>query len=212
MRDHRATTRRSSSADREEALWAEIIRCEMDSWRPRRLPARFHPPGRRQPPRTLGTWGTLPLVVTVCMVVLAATVLAGVSSAASGVLPSLTGIRTVTAPGSGSQADQQPPARGPGLASTGHGFARPAPTSAVRISSATPQRSQAGTASEPRTTTPSPSAEAPAPLPSLLPFPSPPPTPAIVPPYSTPDISTDPPAGLSAGQPPRQRPVPTTEQ
>jgi hypothetical protein len=210
MRDHPRTDG-SSALDREEALWAEIIRCEMDSWRPRRLPARFRPPLRRQTPRTRGSWGTLPLVVTVCLVVLAATLLAGVSSGGGSVLPNLAGLRTVTVPRPGGHP-ALPSARGPGLASTGGRFASSARTSATPSSSPAPQPSQVGTASEPRTTTPSPSAEAPAPLPSLLPLPSPPPTPAIVPPYSTPAISTDPPAGLSAGQPPGRLPVPTAQQ
>jgi hypothetical protein len=211
MRDHRPRTDGSSALDREEALWAEIIRCEMDSWRPRRLPARFLPAERRQTPRTRRSLGTLSVMVTVCLLVVTATVLAGVSSGASSVLPNLAGIRTMTVPRPGSHPDLPSP-RGPGLASTGGRLASPTRTTAATSSSPAPQPSQVGTASEPRTTTPSPSAEAPAPLPSPIPLPSPPPTPAIVPPYSTPGISTDPPAGLSAGQPPDRLPIPTAQQ
>jgi hypothetical protein len=179
---------------REEALWAEIIRCEVDSWRPRRLPARFRPGAR---PRQAPVWGSLPLVVAVCLIVLTVATFANVSTGVDGVLHHLGGIRPLPAPGSKSGEPptgphgQSPAARSGGVPSSARTSKAPGVTS--------PHIARVGTASEPRTTAPSPSAQATAPLPSPPPPPTMAPSPAVVPPLPTP-VSSDPPAGLSAGE------------
>jgi hypothetical protein len=179
---------------REEALWAEIIRCEVDSWRPRRLPARFRPgaPARQAP-----AWGSLPFVVAVCLIVLTVATFANVSTGVGGVLHQLGGIRPLPVPGSNSG---EPPASHHGQKpATGSGGVASSARTSKATGAPSPHIARAGTASEPRTAAPSPSAQAPAPLPSLPPPPAMVPSPVVVLPIPTP-VSSDPPAGLSASQ------------
>ncbi|MDQ6741981.1 MAG: hypothetical protein M3Z97_03600 [Candidatus Dormibacteraeota bacterium] len=197
MTDRTTGSRKRAVLGREEALWAEIIRCELDSWRPRRLPARFHPGAQR---KQAPAWGSLPLVVAACVVVLTVATFANLTSDVSGVLHHLAGIRALPVPGVTTGGT---PARG-----QGHGPARGSGSlaSSARtnraVSGPSPHIARVGTASEPRTTAPSPSAQGPAPLPSPPVPPIPSPTSPAIPPLATPSMSSDPPAGLSAGQPP----------
>jgi hypothetical protein len=195
MTDQATGRAERSVLGREEALWAEIIRCEVDSWRPRRLPPRFR---HGQRPRRAPVWGSLPLVAAACLIVLTVATFANVSIGVGGVLHHLGGFRPLPVPGSTSG---EPPAGDHGHRPAGGpgGVASSARTSKA-AGLASPHIARVGTASEPRTTAPSPSAQTPVPLPSLPPPPTMAPSPAAVPPLPTP-VSSDPPAGLSAGEP-----------
>jgi hypothetical protein len=199
MSDHTTAPGERSQLGREEALWAEIIRCEVGSWRPARLPARFRPGVRRQ---HSPLWAGLPLAIAATLMVLSVVTLANLSGDVTVVLSNLAGIRLPAPPGSdggaspaGRHSHGQPPATGAGQAAS----------SARTSGSATgpsPHIAQVGTASEPRTTASSPSAGGLAPLPSPPSVPTPLPSAPNVPPLSTPAIPVDPTGGLSAGQPP----------
>jgi hypothetical protein len=180
---------------REEALWAEIIRCEVDSWRPRRLPERFRPGPR---PRRAPVWGSLPLVAAACLVVLTVATFANVSTGVGGVLHHLGGIRPLPVPGSQSG---EPPAgyHGHRPAAGSHGVAS-SPRTSKAAGLPSPHIARVGTASEPRTTAPSPSAPTAVPLPSPPAPPTMAPSPLAVSPLPSP-VSSNPPAGLSAGEP-----------
>jgi len=198
MTDQTTGTRERSALGREEALWAEIIRCELDSWRPRSLPARFRPGVQRPHPPF---WGSLPLVVAACVLLLTIATFANVTSDVNGVLHHLGGIRELPVPGS---TGVGPPTghQGRGPAGRSGSLASSARTSSLPASGPSPHIARVGTASEPRTTAPSPSAQGPAPLPSPPAPPSSPSSPQSVPPMATPSTPVNPPAGLSAGQPP----------
>lgn len=182
---------------REEGLWAEIVRCELDSWRPRRLPAHFSPaPQRRRPPAL----GSLPLVMAACVILLTVATFADVTTNVTVVLENLAVIRTLPVPGAGGGAPA--PIRQAPKPATGTGSAASTARTSNATGSPSPHIARVGTASESRTAAPSPSAQAPAPLPS-------PPvpqvtrqSPAAMPPPGSPSFPVDPPNGLSAGQPP----------
>ncbi|MBJ7597617.1 MAG: hypothetical protein JF922_05970, partial [Candidatus Dormibacteraeota bacterium] len=131
---------------REEVLWAEIIRCEVDSWRPRRLPARFRPGPR---PRRAPVWGGLPLVAAACLVLLTVATFANVSTGVGGVLHHLGGIRPLPVPGSKSG---QPPAGDHGhRPAAGSGGAASSARTSKAAGLPSPHIARVGTASEPRT-------------------------------------------------------------
>jgi hypothetical protein len=190
--------------DPEEALWSELIRCEIDSWNPRRLPARFRP---RNPRPGGAFWGSLPLVVAVCVLILVVAGLASLSNGVGGVLNTLSGVRPDGAPGGrgpGPSATAQYPAAASGAgvaASSARTSQAAAPTPTERGQEAGQDAGQdAGTASGPRTNPPPPTPEPPAPTPFVPPLPSPLPTIPGVPPLATPAMSAQPPAVLSADQ------------
>jgi hypothetical protein len=175
----------------EEALWAEIIRREIDSWNPRRLPARFQPGNPQRPGRF---WGTPPLALAVWLILLL-TALTGLSSNAAGVLQKLAGVRETTAPstpgqraGLATRSARQPPHPNRSRSS-------PRPTS-PGTAGASPAGAPLGTASAPRTTSPAPGTQPPLPTtsPARLTEPSPgdPHLPSPAPP-----LSDAPPSGLS---------------
>jgi hypothetical protein len=174
--------------DAEEALWAEIIRSEIDSWNPRRLPPRFQP---GIPQGGSRVWETRPLALAVWLILLL-TALTGLSSNAGGVLQKLAGIRQTTAPST--------PGQRAGLATTSTrqpahpNRARGSPLpSSPGTAGASPAGAPLGTASAPRTTSPAPGTQSP--LPTASPTPSAGdshrPTP------SPPPLSDAPPSGLA---------------
>ena len=195
--------------DREEALWTEIIRCEMDSWRPRRLPRHFELRARRA---SAPKWGTVPLLVTGCLVVLTGALLAGTSTSSGGVLRTLAGMRSAAISG--------PPAHG--ATPLGRAPVRQAPRSVPSgrsvhrgeggANSAPPSPLQPGRASAARDNTPAPSATPSPPQPTLLPLPSGAPSPLIVPPNSSPAVSGETPPGVAVAPPPASTPTPSSGQ
>jgi hypothetical protein len=168
----RDPTHTSSSPrfDPEEALWAEIIRYEVDSWNPRWLPPRFQPHSSRRGGRW---WGSLPQVVAVCVLVLVVAALSGFNSNVAGVRDNLTGIHPAANHagrghgGAPAFRDTHRPSRSSGPASSTRTGSNPAATSS-------PPTSQLGTASGPRTISPAPSAEPPMPTSSPPDLPAPP--------------------------------------
>jgi hypothetical protein len=181
--------------DPEEALWAEIIRYEVDSWNPRWLPHRFQPRSRRGG----GRWaGSLPQVVAVCVLVLVVAALSGFNGNIAGVRDNLIGIHPAANHagrghgGAPAFRDTLRPSRSSGLASS-------ARTGSTPTGAPSPATSPLGTASGPRMISPAASAEPPMPTssPPDLPVPSartprlpqvsPPPPPAAQPGGFSPD-------------------------
>jgi hypothetical protein len=170
MRNGLSSRPPSSRHDSEEALWAEIIRCEIDSWNPRRLPARFQP-GTPQPSHRFR--GTLPAAFAVWLILLLAA-LTGLSSNVGVVLQNLAGVRAASPPaGAGQLAD---PAKGSGRQPSRYNRSRSSPgPSAQATAGAGPAGAPMGAASAPRTGSPAPGAQPPLPTawPSDLTAPTP---------------------------------------
>jgi len=191
-----ASQRERSRLGREEALWAEIIRCEVGSWRPSRLPARFRPSARRQ---HSPLWAGLPLALAASLLLLTVVTFANLSDNVTVVLSNLAAMRLPAAAGS---AAGTPPASRHGQApALGTGRTERSAGSSQVTSDPSARISRVGTASEPRTTASSPSVGGPAPLPSPPPPPTAVPAAPNVPPLSTPYVPSDPQGGFSAGQP-----------
>jgi hypothetical protein len=156
------------SLDPDEALWAEIIRYELDSWNPRSLAPRFHPASSRSSARG---WGHLPRVVAVCVLVLMVAALGGFNSNVAGVRDNLAGIHPAAnhagRGGSGAPASRDARRR-PGSS----GVASSARTVPTPASALPPGASALGLASGPRAITPAPTTEPPTPTPPDLPVPS----------------------------------------
>ena len=195
-----------TALDREEALWAEIIRCEMDSWTPR-LPRHFQTRSRQRSGPLLTA---LPLVVTGCLIVLAAGLLAQTSGSSGAVLHTLAGMRPAAIPGSTAH-DAPPPDHRLVRPSS-----RPAPTGTVRRSggggSPSPTPAQPAVATAAREVSPAPSPQPSAPPLTLVPLPSATPSPLVIPPISTPAVSGGAPPGVAAVPPPGSTPTPSAGQ
>jgi hypothetical protein len=170
MRNGLSSGPSSSRHDGEEALWAEIIRCEIDSWNPRRLPARFQP-GTAQPSHRFR--GTLPAAFAVWLILLLAA-LTGLSSNVGGVLQNLAGVRAASPAGTAGQLADPATGSGrqPSRYNRSHNSPRPSATATAGASAA---GAPMGTASPPRTSSPAPGAQPPLPtaLPSDLTAPTP---------------------------------------
>jgi hypothetical protein len=169
MRNGLSSGPSSSRHDAEEALWAEIIRFEIDSWNPRRLPARFQP-GTPQPSHRFR--GTLPAAFAVWLILLLAA-LTGLSSNVGGVLQNLAGVRAASPPGTAGQLAD--PATGSGRQPSRYNRSHSSPRpSALATANTGPAGAPTG-ASSPRTSSPAPGAQPPLPTatPSDLTAPTP---------------------------------------
>jgi hypothetical protein len=177
----------SSRFDAEETLWAEIIRCEIDSWNPRRLPARFQP---GNPPESHRFRATLPLAVAAWLILLLAA-LTGLSTNVGGVLQNLAGVRAATTPGTPGQLADPATRNTRQPLRSNRSRSSPGPSSPV-TAGASPAGAPLGTASAPRTNSPAAGAQPP------LPTTPPPPTPGDFPrPPPSPPLTDVPPSGFS---------------
>ena len=161
MRNGLSSGPSSSRHDAEEALWAEIIRFEIDSWNPRRLPARFQP-GTPQPSHRFR--GTLPAAFAVWLILLLSA-LTGLSSNVGGVLQNLAGVRAASPPGTAGQLAD--PATGSGRQPSRYNRSHSSPRpSALATANTGPAGAPTG-ASSPRTSSPAPGAQPPLPTATL---------------------------------------------